>query len=128
MVNFHVFEGILVILCALGGGVGHFLKFRECFGHYFGFKGNQVISFFRAVHWSLFRYRVYVGHFLWLRGHCGHFFRFIGLFWYYSSNRGVFHLFQALGYFCHFLAFRRYSGHFLCFRGVSVIFYVPSVF
>ena len=70
MVGFHVFGGILVILCAWGGGFGHFLKFRECFGHYLGFKGNSVlylflffIFFVSVVHWSFSQYQVYFGHF-----------------------------------------------------------------
>ena len=39
----------MVILCTFlvgGGGVGHFLKFQECFGHYLGFRGNSVFFFF----------------------------------------------------------------------------------
>ena len=55
----------------LGGGVfGHFLKFRECFGHYLGFKGNSVfylflffIFFVSVVHWSFSWYQVHFGHF-----------------------------------------------------------------
>ena len=38
MVGFHVSGGIFLILCAFGGGgVAHFLKFQECFGHYLGY-------------------------------------------------------------------------------------------
>ena len=56
-VGFHVSGGILVILCAFGGGGGvwsFFLKFQEYFGHYLGFRGNLVFFFFSTVHWSFF--------------------------------------------------------------------------
>ena len=29
-----------------GEGFGHFLKFQECFSHYLGFRGNNIIFFF----------------------------------------------------------------------------------
>ena len=82
MVGFHVFGGILVILCAWGGGFGHFLKFRECFGHYLGFKGNSVLYIFFIFYFFFcfcgalvfFSVSSVFWTFLWLRGHCGHFF------------------------------------------------------
>ena len=77
MVSFHVSGGILVILCALGGGglVIFFFKFQEYFGHYLGFRGNLVPFFFFLFGGALvfFGYRVYFGLFVWLRGYCGHF-------------------------------------------------------
>ena len=73
-----------------GGGFGHFLKFRECFGHYLGFKGNSVLYLF-----LFFLFLWCIGLFLGIK--CildifvvtralWSFFRFIGLFRYSSSN------------------------------------------
>ena len=62
IVGFHVSRGILVILCALGGGglVIFFFKFQDYFGHYLGFRGNLVLFFFLfGGALVFFGYRVY---------------------------------------------------------------------